>query len=593
MPKSLVQPPPRMSCSACAVGKTSAAPFRRRSRSAPIGSHLHTDICGPFPCTSQDGNRYFSTFLDEGSRYLTVHCSPTKSGAAAFIKTHILHTHTHTPHVIHDITSDNAREYYSSDLKQFYAQLNITAHPTIPHTPQENSLAERVNRTILDSTRSSLLTSGLPHTLFDYALINATDSYNHTPHSAHGSLPATLWTRTSPDVTTFLPFGTQGYVHDRSPHSKLGPRAILMHYLARQDCRHYFVFNPDKNTVHRCRISDFAEYHPTADPIRTYFPEPDSFSNHIIAFADQNVSEPKTLSQARQAPDAADWEAAWNTEIDNLESRGILSYVPRSTIPPDTKIIPLTTVFKLKRDSDGTPTSRKVRCTVRGDKQIPGIHYDPYDLSSPVTHRDTIRSALALAAANSYHAIHWDLEAAFLHEKFNEDRMIFVHQPTRFDGSLRYPNHVAQLTGNMYGSKQACKVFTEGLASFLQSHSFTRLHSDPCPFIRHDQNDTSRFILLIITVDDFLVISNSRTLISSTKNTLLQKYALKDLGPVSTLLGWKVTQSKQGITISQPGYIQSLLDKYRHTHAKPSPSPIASELLYSTNKDSKPLNTFK
>ena len=591
MPRSLLHSPPKLSCSGCAIGKMKAAPFRRHPRSAPVGSHLHTDICGPFPCTSLDGNKYFSTFLDEGSRYLTVHCSPTKSAAASFIKTHIHHTHQHTPHVIRHITSDNAREYYSSDLKRLYAQLDISTHPSIPHTPQENSLAERINRTLLDATRASLLTSGLPHSLFDYALLNATDAYNHTPHTAHGSLPAALWLGTTPDVTTLLPFGTQGYVHDRSPHHKLEPRAILMYYLARQDYRHYFVFNPLKNTVHRCRAADFAEYHPSMDHTRTYFDPHDPSSNTAHPSLPAIHTEPRNLSQARKAPDAHEWELAWNTEINNLESRGILTYVPRTQVPPKTKILPLTTVFKLKRNSDGTPTSRKVSWTIRGDKQVPGVHYDPYNLSSPVTHRDTIRSALALAAANSDHALHWDIEAAFFHEKFNDNRTIFVQQPTRFDGSLRHPHHVAQLTGNMYGSKQACRIFTEGLSTFLESHDFQRLHSDPCSFIRHDPSRSELFILLIITVDDFLVISNSTALISHTKSTLLCKYSVKDLGPVSAILGWKVTQSQSGITISQPGYISSLLEKYRHTTAKPSPSPIASELLAPNNRDSKPLDT--
>ena len=236
MPKSLLRTPPKhFSCSGCAQGKSASAPFRRRQRTAAIGTHIHTDICGPLPSDSLQGNRYFITFLDEGSRYLTVQCAPTKSAAASLIKAHITNIHLHTPHRVRFVTSDNAPEYLSNDLRNFYAAHNILTQPTVPHSPQENSLAERVNRSIMETARSSLLTSDLPISLWEYAVLAATDAINHIPHTAHGQIPHHLWTSKVPNVQTLLPFGTTGYVHDPSPHDKLQPRARLLHYVGRID----------------------------------------------------------------------------------------------------------------------------------------------------------------------------------------------------------------------------------------------------------------------------------------------------------------------------------------------------------------------
>jgi len=589
MPSTLLRTPPRdFICSGCAQGKMHAAPFRRKVRLAPIGSHLHTDVCGPMPHNSFSRNRFFITFLDEGSRFLTLIPIKSKADVGSTLSQHITDTLTHTPHRITQLTSDNAKEYHTHSLTSFYKQHNIHLHPTIPHTPQENSLAERVNRTIMNTTRTTLLSANLPLELWDYAAIAAADTYNHTPHAAHGQLPAALWHNIHPQVDSLLPFGTDGYIYDPSPHNKLQSRSKLVTYIGRCDYNHYFVYDRDSHKISRCRTRDFTIYDPLHDPICTTSPSSMTLTAKTPSLT---FTEPKNVKQARSAPDAREWEIAWNAELDNLEDRGVLTYIPKTDVPPNTKLLPVQTVIKLKTDSDGSPTTRKVRCTIRGDRQISGLHYDPDDLSSPVASREAIRTALALAAAHNWHTFNWDLEAAFLHELFTEDRHIFLHQPRRFDGTLKYPNHVAKLTGNMYGSRQACKIFTEGLADFLNVSDFSRLTSDTCSFLLRHQINPSHFVLLVITVDDFLVVSNHIPLVNKVKTRLQQKYTLKDLGQVTNILGWKVEHSKEGIKISQPGYIQNLIDRFGQTDAKPFPSPIASELVADLNSESKPLDT--
>ena len=103
----------------------------------------------------------------------------------------------------------------------------------------------------MNTARATLLSSDLPITLWEYAAMAAADTYNHTPHSAHGQLPIALWNNYTPEVHTLLPFGThcvpngnnawQGFVHDPALHHILHPRATLVHYIGRSDERHYFI----------------------------------------------------------------------------------------------------------------------------------------------------------------------------------------------------------------------------------------------------------------------------------------------------------------------------------------------------------------
>ena len=97
----------------------------------------------------------------------------------------------------------------------------------------------------------------------------------------------------------------------------------------------------------------------------------------------------------------------------------------------------------------------------------------------------------------------------------------------------------------------------------------------------------------MVTVDDFLVITNNPPLRDKAKLHIQTKYKLKDLGPVTHILGWKVTRDTTGIKLSQPAYIKTLLSKYGLQDAKTAPSPIASEILNTPEHATKALDTKK
>ena len=487
---------------------------------------------------------------------------------------------------------DNAKEYFTRDLQTFYNEKTINTHPKIPYTPQENTIAERVNRTLMETIRAFLHTTNLPFKLWGFALHAAVDYYNHAPHSAHGQPPIAIWTGVKPDVSTLPPFGQYGYIHNRKPRRKLEPRAQLVQYIGRLDNRHYHVYDAKTDTISRCRAADFQEYDPNKDPIVTIQPHIAPTANNTEqTAATTEFSIPTTLAQARTAPDALEWEKSWNKELDSLESRGTITYIPPSQLPPNTKLLPLKFVLRTKTDEQGNPISRKTRCNLRGDLQRPHEHYDPDNLSSPVADRDAIRLSLALAAMHGYDAHHWDLDSAFLHEPFNDNNTLYTYQPQRFDGSFKYPGYIGKITGNIYGARQACHIFTKGLSRHLRLQNFTQLSSESCTYHLTNPDNTSQFVFCVVTIDDFLVISNNSTLRQHVKQHIQSKYSLKDLGPVRHILGWKVHRDQTGIYISQPAYINKLLTQYNLQTAKPSTTPIASDILGTPEKESKPLDT--
>jgi hypothetical protein len=95
-------------------------------------------------------------------------------------------------------------------------------------------------------------------------------------------------------------------------------------------------------------------------------------------------------------------------------------------------------------------------------------------------------------------------------------------------------------------------------------------------------------IILVIHVNDCIITGSSAKLIADYKAKFNARYALTNLGPVSWLLGLKVTRNRKNRTIclSQTAYINTMLDHFTLTNAKPLRSPMVPGIVYS--KDNSP-----
>jgi transposase InsO family protein len=65
------------------------------------------------------------------------------------------------------LRSDNGGEYCSKDFDDYYSYHGIRREKTVPGTPQENGVSERMNRTIMERARSMRLHVGFPLKLWE------------------------------------------------------------------------------------------------------------------------------------------------------------------------------------------------------------------------------------------------------------------------------------------------------------------------------------------------------------------------------------------------------------------------------------------
>lgn len=132
-------------CEVCAKCKICVKPFPKKTenRSNGVLSLVDTDICGPMNKTSQEGARYFVTFIDDKSRYTYVSFPKTRDEILEKFKVFKAFAEKQTGRKIKCLRCDNGRKYLSGPLEQLLATNGIKRQYTVPHTPQQNGVAER------------------------------------------------------------------------------------------------------------------------------------------------------------------------------------------------------------------------------------------------------------------------------------------------------------------------------------------------------------------------------------------------------------------------------------------------------------------
>ena len=71
------------------------------------------------------------------------------------------------------LRTDNGLEFCNAEFNQYCAENGIVRQLTCAGTPQQNGLAERMNRTIINKVRCMLLESGLPKSFWAEAASTA------------------------------------------------------------------------------------------------------------------------------------------------------------------------------------------------------------------------------------------------------------------------------------------------------------------------------------------------------------------------------------------------------------------------------------
>lgn len=216
-------------CDVCLAGKIASTPFPKRESTTnqPL-EIIHTDVCGPMRTISNGGARYFITFVDDYSRWCQVYFLKEKSQVIDKFLEFKNFVENQKGYKIKAIQSDNGKEFCNRRMSDVLKREGIQHRLTVPYTPQQNGIAERKNRTLVEMARCMLIQSGLPKTFWAEAITTANYIRNRCPTKGiSDGIPYNRWIGEKPDISNLHTFGEEVYILDKNPsRGKFDPKGI-------------------------------------------------------------------------------------------------------------------------------------------------------------------------------------------------------------------------------------------------------------------------------------------------------------------------------------------------------------------------------
>jgi transposase InsO family protein len=241
-------------CGACQAGKQMGAPHHAKNNMTAIRhlEMLHMDLFGSITNISTSGNKFGLVIVDDYSRFTWVFFLHDKSETQEVLKKFLKRAQNEFDAKVKKIRSHNGSEFKNTQLEDYLDQEGIKYESSAPYIPQQNGVAERKNRTLIESTRTMLDEYKTSDRFWAEAINTACHAVNQLYlHQLLKKTPYELLTGNKPNVSYFRVFGSKCYVLlKRSKSSKFAPKVYESFMLGYDSNSHADrVFNKDSGCV--------------------------------------------------------------------------------------------------------------------------------------------------------------------------------------------------------------------------------------------------------------------------------------------------------------------------------------------------------
>ncbi|KAG8498902.1 hypothetical protein CXB51_005261 [Gossypium anomalum] len=521
-------------CEHCVFGKQKRVRFTRGIHNTKETlEYIHSDLWGPSRVPSRGGANYMLTFIDDFSRKVWAFFLKQKSDVFSAFKSWKIMIEKQTGKQIKYLRTDNGLEFCSDEFNRLCKSEGIVRHLTVRHTPQQNGVAERMNRTIMEKVRCMLSNANLPKSFWAEAASTACFLINRSPSVAIEKRLHKRKVVISRDVvfdeTAMLP-----NLSLKDSSNKENQKQVE-HQINTES-------TPQISTKIKNRVASSPQYSIAKNRNKREIKPPKKYAEaDLVAYA-LNVAEdidanqePSNYSEAISCEDLEKWMFAMQEEMESLHK------------------------------------------TKHGIFQVPGVDFT--DVFSPVVKHSSIRALLGIVAMHDLELEQLDVKTAFLHGELEED--IYMQQPEGFTVSEK-EDYVCLLKKSLYGLKQSPRQWYKRFDSFMTSHDFKRSSFDSCVYFK--KNNDGSFVYLLLYVDDMLIAAKDKGEIRKVKAQLSEEFEMKDLGPAKKILGMEILRDRKTskLYLSQKGYIEKLLCRFNMRSAKPVSTPLAAHFRLSS-----------
>ncbi|GKA25271.1 putative ribonuclease H-like domain-containing protein [Tanacetum coccineum] len=198
------------SCLACNKGKqhrASCKKVKERTIREPL-ELLHMDLFGPVSVESINKKKYCLVVTDDCSKFSWVFFLAYKDETYDMLHDLIVGLENRLRHKVKTIRCDNGTEFKNQLMNEFCAKKGIKREYSIARTPQQNGVAERKNRTLIEAARTMLADSLLPIQFWAEAVNTACYVLNRVlVTKPQMKTPYEILMGRSPNISFMRPFG--------------------------------------------------------------------------------------------------------------------------------------------------------------------------------------------------------------------------------------------------------------------------------------------------------------------------------------------------------------------------------------------------
>ncbi|RVW70134.1 Retrovirus-related Pol polyprotein from transposon TNT 1-94 [Vitis vinifera] len=301
------------------------------------------------------------------------------------------------------LRSDNGGEYQSSDLQKYLEGHGIIHQTTCSNTPQQNGVAERKNRHLLEVVRASLIAAKTPISYWGEAITSAAYLINRVPSSSinfQTPLQALINAVVAPTVPNLPPrvFGCVAFVHlHKHQRTKLTSHAlqcVFVGYALHKKgyrCYHpptrqmYITMDVENESGQSELVNqeagelDMSGQQFGSEDVFIEIPNQSSSVEGVLNLKPDpfmkrlphrhNRAIPNSVQEALADPR---WKAAMNEEMKSLQKNETWELVE---CPPRKKPVGCRWIYTVKYKADGSIERFKARLVAKGYTQTYGIDY--------------------------------------------------------------------------------------------------------------------------------------------------------------------------------------------------------------------------